>query len=114
MRLADGKEDQMSLPLGWLLFLGGIIGAFRVLVSKTFSWVNDVDLRPTEEDRKREVPMTPRKRWILILICVTAIVIGAFLIQRWHEWNPFHPESDAGPRVITNQGLLGRLGGMGL
>jgi hypothetical protein len=79
----------MGLPLGWLLLLGGVLGAGRVLRAKTFSWANDVDGNVTEEDRKREAPMTPFKRWVLVAICLLLVIVGAVLIQRQHNWNPF-------------------------
>jgi hypothetical protein len=81
----------MGLSLGWLLFLGGALGTVRVLRAKTFSWANEVDTVVTEEDRKREVPMTPVKRWVLVTICLLLAIIGAVLIQRQHNWNPFAP-----------------------
>jgi hypothetical protein len=79
----------MGLSLGWLLLLGGALGTIRILRAKTFSWMNDVDTVITEEDRKREVPMTPFRRWTLVLICLLLTIVGAILIQRKHNWNPF-------------------------
>ena len=79
----------MGLSFGWLLLLGGALGAVRVLRAKTFSWANEVDTVVTEEDRKREAPMTPVRRWILVAICLLLAIVGAVLIQRQHNWNPF-------------------------
>lgn len=78
----------MGLSLGWLLLLGGVLGAVRVLLAKTFSWANEVDTVVTEEDRKREAPMTPLRRWVLVTICLLLAIVGAVLIQRRHNWNP--------------------------
>ncbi len=78
----------MGLSLGWLLLLGGVLGAVRVIRAKTFSWANEVDTVVTEEDRKREAPMTSIRRWVLVTICLLLAVLGAVLIQRGHDWNP--------------------------
>jgi hypothetical protein len=80
----------MGLSLGWLLLLGGALGAIRVLRAKTFSWMNDVDTVIAEEDRKQEVPMTAARRWILIAICVGLAVYGGIRVQQDRAWNPFH------------------------
>jgi hypothetical protein len=85
----------MGLSLGWLLFVGGILGSIRVLRAKTFSWANYVDTVVTEEDRKREAPMTPLKRRVLVAICLLLAIVGAVFIQRTHSWNPFAPAPQA-------------------
>ncbi len=74
----------MGLSLGWLLLLGGILGAFRVARAKTFSWANEVDTVVSEEDRKPERPMTPLKRGVLVTICLLLAVVGSVLIHRQH------------------------------
>lgn len=79
----------MGLSVGWLLLLGGALGVVRVLRAKTFSWANEVDTVVTEEDRKRETAITPIRRWILVAICLLLAIVGAILIQRQHNWNPF-------------------------
>jgi hypothetical protein len=59
---------------------GGVLGAVRVLRAKTFSWANEVDTVVTEEDRKRETPMTPFQRGALVTICLALAIAGAILI----------------------------------
>jgi hypothetical protein len=87
----------MGFSLGWLLLLGGVLGAVRVLRAKTFSWANEVDTVVTEEDRRREPLMTPTQRSVLVAICLVLAVAGAILIQRQHDWNPLqsHRSSSA-------------------
>lgn len=79
----------MGLSAGWLLLLGGCLGAVRTSTAKTFSWANDVDIHIANEER--EHPMTRGKRSVLVILCLTAAIIGAVMIQRRHEWNPFKP-----------------------
>ncbi len=82
-----------SKSSGWVYFIGGIIGIVSVSLAKNFSWSN-YEFLGTEEDRKKEVPMTLLKRSALIAICVIIAVFGAIQIQQDHNWNPLtHSQS---------------------
>jgi hypothetical protein len=94
----------MGLSLGWLLLLGGALGSVRVLRAKTFSWANEVDTVVTEEDRQREAPMTPFKRWVLVAICFLLAIVGAVLIQRQHNWNPLQSGRSSDRRMPSRPG----------
>jgi len=74
----------MGLSIGWLLLLGGLLGAIRVLRAKTFSWVNEVDTVVTEKDQSQMMPMTSSKRWALVTVCLLSAVVGLVLVYRQH------------------------------
>ena len=74
----------MGLSIGWLLLLGGLLGAIRVLRAKTFSWVNEVDTVVTEKDQSQTTPMTSSKRWALEAVCLLSAVVGLVLVYRQH------------------------------
>jgi hypothetical protein len=73
---------------GWVFLIGGIAGVVRVWTAQTFSWA-DPEFS-SEEDRRREVPMTPLRRWILIAVCIGFTGFGVTRIQLDHDWNLFH------------------------
>lgn len=73
---------------GWILLIGGLVGFIAVLRAKSFSWKN-MEFLTSEEDRKKEVPMTPLRRWLLIIICILIASYGAIQIERDRGWNPF-------------------------
>lgn len=50
--------SNMSISPGWLALISGVIGLFNAGRSKTVTWKN-FEFLTSEEDRKREVPMTP-------------------------------------------------------
>ena len=80
--------SDLPISADWVFFLGGMLGIISILRAKNFSWSNS-EFLPTEEQRKKEVPMTPLKGWILVGVCVLISVFGAVQLQRDHAWNPF-------------------------
>ena len=80
----------LSISPGWIFLIGGVVGLFNVSCAKTFAWKGS-EFLTSEEDRKREVPMTPARRWSLIALYVGLTVWGAIWVQRDHNWNLFAP-----------------------
>lgn len=76
----------LSISPGWVLFVGGIVGLVTVLMSRTFSWSN-FEFLSTEEDSKRQEPMTTARRAVLLAICAGLAIWGAAWIQRDHNWH---------------------------
>ena len=74
----------MGLSIGWLLLLGGLLGAIRVLRAKTFSWINEVDTVVTEKNKSQMTPMASSKRWALVTVCLLSAVVGLVLVYRQH------------------------------
>lgn len=87
----NAEERGTGMPLGWLLLIGGILGAGRALRAKTFSWANEVDNVVSKEDRAREPLMTSSQRRVLVALCLLLSVAGAVLIQKRHEWKLLSP-----------------------
>ena len=79
-----------DLPISgnWVFFIGGIVGVISVLRAKKFSWSNSEFL--TEEGRDEDVPMTMRRRLILLAVCALICTYGAIQLQRERAWNPFN------------------------
>ena len=80
-----------DLPISgnWVFFIGGIVGVISVLRAKKFSWSNSEFLK-TEEERDEDVPMTMRRRLILLAVCALICTYGAIQLQRERAWNPFN------------------------
>ena len=53
----------------------------------------------TEEDYKTEVHITPKKRWIIVGVCMLIAAFGVFRIQQDRNWNPF--QSGGGPAPVS-------------
>jgi hypothetical protein len=72
-----------DLPISgnWVFFIGGIVGVISVLRAKKFSWSNSEFLK-TEEERDEDVPMTMRRRLILLAVCALICTYGANQLQR--------------------------------
>ena len=83
-----------DLPISgnWIFFIGGIVGVISVLRAKKFSWSNSEFLK-TEEERDEDVPMTMRRRLILLAVCALICTYGAIQLQRERAWNPFNRSS---------------------
>ena len=81
--------DNLPISIGWIYLVGGVVGLLTVLLAKSFSWKN-YEFLTSEEDKRREVLMTPLRRWILAGICSGFVIYGATQVQRDHDWKPFH------------------------
>jgi hypothetical protein len=81
----------MFVSIGWYCLLGGLWGAIGTAATKKFhrsDFANSEGII-TKDDFKVEVPMTPRKRWIIVGICTIIALAGILKIQSDHNWNPF-------------------------
>jgi hypothetical protein len=43
----------------------------------------------TEKQYKTEIHVTSRRRFLITFGCMLLAAIGAYLIERSHNWNPF-------------------------
>lgn len=80
----------MSVSIGWIFFLAGLIGSAKVLSAKHLSEVTGYG-KANENGSHTEVPM---KLWVRILILVLNLCVaigGAMAINHKHNWNPFAP-----------------------
>lgn len=86
---------------GWCALFGGSWGAIGVATAKTFhkgDFVN-ADSFMSEEEKRTEITVTPRERWMIVLVCSSLAVYGAMRIQSKHNWNPFNATE---PSLVTN------------
>jgi hypothetical protein len=95
----DMNMQNLPISAGWVFLIAGIVGIVTVIRARTFSWKN-YDFLTSDEDRKREVPMTAARRWILIAICVGLAVYGGTRVQQDRDWNPFHK---GGGSALSNE-----------
>jgi hypothetical protein len=81
----------MNVTGGWFLFVGGVIGAVRILLARKFhqSDFANLDGVITEKQHKTEIRVTLVQRVLLIIGCILLAAIGAYLIEKNHNWNPF-------------------------
>ena len=82
----------MNLSFGWPLLIFGVIGAVRNATAKKFfksDFQNTLDNVISKEDRRTEVDVSTLQRWSLVALCLTLAAVGAFFIQRAHNWKPF-------------------------
>jgi hypothetical protein len=90
--LADERVGRcaMDISSGWVLLLGGLSGALGLRTSKELhrsDFVNH-DGVVTEEDRNTRVHLSPKKRVGLIALCLAIAILGVWMIERDHNWNP--------------------------
>jgi len=76
----------MYLSMGWIFFGGGIAGLIAACRSDFSFWNRDSAVGNPETDKK---PVSSKMRLLAILINLLLIVLGALVIQRQHNWNPF-------------------------
>jgi hypothetical protein len=103
--LIPDMED-LTISPGWIFLGGGIAGMVTVIRAKTFSWRN-YEFLPSEEDRKREVPITMVRRLLLLAVCVGLVLYGLSRIQQDHDWNPFQKSANQ-PGLLTVHALAVR------
>lgn len=72
----------------WVFFIGGLIGVITVARAKSFTWSNSEFLE-SEDDVRERVPMTSKRRMVLLLVCLLISAFGAWQLEREHAWNPF-------------------------
>lgn len=72
---------------GWVFFVGGVIGTITVARAKDFSWSSSEFLK-SEEDVRERVPMTFKRRIVLLLVCLLISAYGAWQLEREQAWNP--------------------------
>ena len=81
----------MHFSSGWIWLIGGAIGAFRNATAKKYHNSDfNHEFYETEEERSAEVVVSPRIRWGIVAFCILIVLVGAWLIQRDGNWNPFH------------------------
>jgi hypothetical protein len=73
---------------GWVFFVGGVSGVIAVARAKNFSWSNSEFLE-SEDDVRERVPMTFKRRMVLLLVCLLISAYGAWQLESEHAWNPF-------------------------
>ena len=90
----------MSISLGWLFFLAGILGSVKVLYAKSIA-----DVSGYQEGREnRQEARAPMRMWVRLLVLALNLSVaigGAVAISQKHNWNPFKPcptcKLDGGP-----------------
>lgn len=81
----------MNITPGWFLLVGGVVGAVRMIFARKFfqSDFANLDGVITEKQYKTEIHVTSRRRFLITFGCMFLAAIGAYLIERRHNWNPF-------------------------
>ncbi len=85
----------MDDSIGWILLVAGLIGSLWFPWAKRFhtgELVSD-DVVVTKRDPTPQGMITSKQRTVLVIFSVLLAIIGAYLIQRTHNWNPFAPNS---------------------
>ena len=77
----------MNISLGWIFFLGGIVGFVRVAYARNLAELGIGRAEASEEKK----PMSKLQRLLLLLLNLSLLVGGAMLIHHNHNWNPFTP-----------------------
>ena len=76
----------MYLSTGWVFFGGGITGLIAACRCNFSFWDRNPAAENPGTDKK---PASSKMRLFAILINLLLIVLGALVIQRQHNWNPF-------------------------
>jgi uncharacterized membrane protein YdcZ (DUF606 family) len=92
----------MYISVGWFCLIGGVVGAFRVAIAKKFLRSDFANMEGViaEADYKTEVHITPKKRWIIVGVCVVIAAFGVFRIQQDRKWNPFQSGGETAPTTV--------------
>jgi 4-hydroxybenzoate polyprenyltransferase len=79
--------------IGWIFLLAAFIGGIWNARSKRFhrAYAVDIDYVGTEKDPTPQGIISSKQRMALLVADVLLALIGVYLIQRAHNWNPFAP-----------------------
>lgn len=81
----------MFISVGWYCAIGGVWGAIKIATAKKLfksDFANQEGVIKAE-DYATEVPMTPLRRWTIVGVCIIIAIVGLFMIEHDHNWNPF-------------------------
>jgi hypothetical protein len=68
---------------GWVFFAGEVIGLITVARAKNFGWSN-TEFLESEEDGRERVPMTFKRRMVLLPVCLLISAYGAWQLESEH------------------------------
>ena len=78
----------MHVGFGWILFLGGLFGVFKVAPARSLKEIG-MGNEGNEHIATSSPILTWRLKLVLVALNILLAVVGGMLIQRSHNWNPF-------------------------